>query len=88
MAIITQTETYQTLRSLYKGRKMNQEDLRKIIGKSKSAVDSRMAGRTDWTREEMYMILSYFEVPESALCKVFPRDIYEPAQITVKVDWA
>lgn len=86
MAIITQNKAYQTLRSLYESREMKQEDLRKIIGKSKSAVDSRMAGRVDWTREEMYMILSYFEVPESALCKVFPKDIYEPAQITVKED--
>jgi hypothetical protein len=87
MAIITQNKAYQTLRSLYESREMKQEDLRKIIGKSKSAVDSRMAGRVDWTREEMYFILDYFEIPESALCKVFPRDIYEPAQITVKEDW-
>jgi hypothetical protein len=86
MAIITQNETYQTLRSLYKGRKMNQADLRKPTGLSRSAIDKRMAGHKAWERDEMYQILDYFGLPESTLPIVFPRDIYEPAQITVKED--
>lgn len=78
---------YRLLRNIYKSFDMNsQSDLDEVLEYKigKSTIDKKFAGKSEWTREQMYQILNFFNVPKKYLADVFPDDISETPRITVK----
>ena len=84
---INMNTNYRLLRNIYKSFDINsQSDLDEVLEYKigKSTIDKKFAGKSEWTREQMYQILNFFNVPKKYLADVFPDDISETPTITVK----
>ena len=78
LAIKQEFKTLRDLASLDGG---SLATLEKATGLSRSSVSKKITGKREWSRWEMYQILTFFDLPLDLMPVVFPKDIYESSKL-------